>query len=79
MVNALDKEKGITLEDFKLIKMNMTNCMISFLMSFFNLCHTCIYTPYATALFCSLTFLLLAIAYAYHSFYLLMWCQVLNL
>ncbi|KAL9315547.1 hypothetical protein ACSQ67_016548 [Phaseolus vulgaris] len=25
MVNALDKEKGITLEDFKLIKMNMTN------------------------------------------------------
>nr|AGV54657.1 cyclin-C1-2-like protein [Phaseolus vulgaris] len=28
MVNALDKEKGITLEDFKLIKMNMTNYIL---------------------------------------------------
>jgi len=56
MVNSLDKEKGITLEDFKLIKMHMANCMISFFSSFFNLYHTCIYSPYATALFCSLTF-----------------------
>jgi hypothetical protein len=29
-VNPLDKEKGITLEDFKLIKMHMSNCMLSF-------------------------------------------------
>ncbi|KAL9318098.1 hypothetical protein ACSQ67_014615 [Phaseolus vulgaris] len=28
MVNALDKEKGITLEDFKLIKMHLTNYIL---------------------------------------------------
>lgn len=53
MVNPLDKEKGITLEDFKLIKMHMANCKI-FVMSSFNLYHTCIYAPYATALFSNL-------------------------
>lgn len=30
MVNPLDKEKGVTVEDFKLIKMHMSNCMLSF-------------------------------------------------
>jgi len=29
MVNPVDKEKGVTLEDFKLIKMHMSNCMYS--------------------------------------------------
>lgn len=35
MVNPLDKEKGVTLEDFKLIKMHMANCMPLFLSLFF--------------------------------------------
>jgi len=74
MVNSLDKEKGITLEDFKLIKMHMANCMISFFFVFlqslsymhlFPLCHS-------TVLFSNL--LLLAIAYDYYSF--ACWCGV---
>jgi hypothetical protein len=28
VVHPLDKERGITLDDFKLIKMHMANCMI---------------------------------------------------
>ena len=35
MVNPIDKEKGVTLEDFKLIKMHMAACMLFF---FFFLC-----------------------------------------
>ena len=68
MVNALDKENGITLEDFKLIKMHMADCMISFFYVFLQSLSYLYLFPFcpSTVLFSNLLFL--AIAYDYHSF-----------
>ena len=69
MVNTLDKEKGITLEDFKLIKMHMASCMISFSMSFFNFYHTFYLFPSChSTVFVFSNLLFLAIAYDYRSY-----------
>ncbi|RVW92813.1 Cyclin-C1-1 [Vitis vinifera] len=46
VVHPLDKEKGVTLEDFKLIKMHMANCIpLSYLLLRFSSVslHLCIW------------------------------------
>lgn len=45
VLHPLDKDKGITLEDFKLIKMHMANCMISLSLSLSNAYFMLDFTP----------------------------------